>query len=507
MQDFSPLPLQGGIRIHAFVFDRGMLSGVSRLAAAWVRSVQQSPGIADSALSSNSIAHHWLASVGCALHDTHNALKWALSPFLIEGATCLEMRRVQENLGKNLSYLVQQLPTFLRMVLRVRDKPDDEEAVRTYWQCLGIASDWLGRFVAVDPLWFQGGLWVNPPNQEHADLEDVTAVILYLFRFRPHTESRWLSMGPLLACVLVGFTELSSFTAKHTVSSADTLTSAAELLCKESFLHFAAVAALVAFPCESLLLELMEDARVCHRQQEILQCLQVEKKWLEDLPWLVWSRLDSVLGRQLPMHLRSEVLQAAAVAQGYVHMKLFQPLAALPWSLLQGDVAANVKKVASGPVPQEEVAKNIWALSLSSTGTGSLCKSVDDPNPPLPTKPTSLKHSPRFHLQVSQYDYWKKGYNFSNSWSLARLLWSRGMAAWQWWLVPTLGWSILVSANVRLLTGFVLLFKPLAEALASSRTCGIRSASWPGSHRECVAVTCSSSRPLPACSSGLVVAL
>ena len=108
----------------------------------------QDAGISHSSSRSVNVLQVWC---GCALHDTHNALKWCLGALLTEGGCALRLKAVHENLRKSLYSLIMVMPLFLRSRMQIRGSSTTEDSSEPFWRSLGIAVDWLPLFVAIDP--------------------------------------------------------------------------------------------------------------------------------------------------------------------------------------------------------------------------------------------------------------------------------------------------------------------------------------------------------------------
>ena len=227
--------------------------------------------------------------------------------------------------------------------------PEDEDSVRQFWQALGVQPDWLDTLVEVDPRWDGTKIVINASLQNRSDaLEATVAVILYLWRWQQFSESRWCTIGASCRALIVSVVAgLEAVVAKCT-SDPDTSNYYLNgfLRFKAPVRRYAAVAALAAYPADSLQIELLADDRVVRRLPELQDCIQQELEFLESLGPLVWERLNRVVGDQPPRYpheLRSETLQCAYTAYGFVDRRIFQVANSLPWSLALGDIAANLE--------------------------------------------------------------------------------------------------------------------------------------------------------------------
>ena len=121
-------------------------------------------------------------------------------------------------------------------------------------------------------------------------------------------------------------------------------------------------AAIVARVPDAAHLELMEDARLLRRMQEMKQAVAEEMQWIASISDFVWSTLGSVFAGMDADHLKSRCIKSAYVAKAMFHKRVFVEASKLPWSLTQGDIAANLNALAAGPRPAELVAWKIHDL-------------------------------------------------------------------------------------------------------------------------------------------------
>ena len=118
---FSPHPKDlghQGIRIVATSFDRGMLAPMEKILFAsdhdmLLKKRSSPPCVADS-LKENLT---WRISLPCALHDCHNALKWALFGASSSPEVCKDLHIIFESLRNGFDILHAGLPRFVQLSL------------------------------------------------------------------------------------------------------------------------------------------------------------------------------------------------------------------------------------------------------------------------------------------------------------------------------------------------------------------------------------------------------
>ena len=216
-REFAPLLQEmghTGVSISHCTFDRGIFSGLARRLAQRSElhhQQQQATNATHFAVSPRLL--DWQVATGCAMHDAHNGLKWALSASLPSADIIRDLHIVVESLGNYVSELSSHLHAFVRESVAFDNRPYDRDMVYEFWVALGIGTDVLEVLVDLNP-WFSGSrLWVASTWEDHEHLtETLTRVCLYLLKLKRFTESRWCTAGSscraLVGCLAIGLDQL-----------------------------------------------------------------------------------------------------------------------------------------------------------------------------------------------------------------------------------------------------------------------------------------------------------
>ena len=87
---------------------------------------------------------------------------------------------------------------------------------------------------------------------------------------------------------------------------------------------YMAVACFACYPCESALLEILEDDRVLRNRESLERTLQEEVEYVTAVPEYTWRRLaDLVGGASTAGSVRDAAIRSACTSVGYVHRELF----------------------------------------------------------------------------------------------------------------------------------------------------------------------------------------
>ena len=238
---------------------------------------------------------------GCGLHDVQNALKWCLEP-LLKGDMLSDMHIILESLRSNAQKLLQVLPKHLLRTVVERDPEQIAglEDRRQFWSLLGVEASMLDKLQDLDPWFHNGTLLVNPlETGTSEDLEQLSAAVMYLMRWRCFTESRFLSMAEaatgFLGSMCCGLTVLAA-ELSATGSGVGTLQGLQRL--KPDIVKCFVVLAVVGATASEIQVSMMADDRLLRHQEELLSVLYEEAGVAHSLPDLVWERLALLVGEE-----------------------------------------------------------------------------------------------------------------------------------------------------------------------------------------------------------------
>ena len=340
-----------GVSIFHLVADRAVLSSLDKLfrqrhAAYYNSSFGPDLGDAKYLLEHTDM----FVSSGCSCHDIQNGLKWALEPYLQKDGLH-DLHIVIESLRNSFSLLHARLPVFLNMYVAFDTFTYNLEEVMSFWRVLGVDADMIEIVATVNPRWHSGFLWVSSSLQDDpTGMEQISAVCLYMFKWRKFTESRFGTIGPscraLLCSLLVGLEQLVAMTRSDEKATDFHLHGFVRLSC--SIRRYLVIASIVAFVPDGLLVEALTDDRLVRRCDELEGILAEEVAWVQTISDSTWRRLALVAG--LPeAHarlLRHDVVHSCHVASSYIHNKIFAVLRSYPWSLCVGNIATNLESLA-----------------------------------------------------------------------------------------------------------------------------------------------------------------
>ena len=118
--------------------------------------------------------------------------------------------------------------------------------------------------------------------------------------------------------------------------------------------------AIVSRPTDAASLLLMEDSRVPLRLQEMLDGMDEEMRWMNELNDLVWSTIAKV-GEFEGGELMDETIRDAHVSVSFVQYRIVKVATRRPWSLCVGNVRRNLEELAREDEPvSDDTTNKVW---------------------------------------------------------------------------------------------------------------------------------------------------
>ena len=354
-----------GITLSHYVFDRALYSALSRrMQQRHSLYYQVTANQEDEGRTTLGELTDWVLSTGCATHDTHNSLKWALSSVVPDpGDTVKKLFIVVESLRNGYDLLLGHLPTFLSRHLVLVDSGPDPKELRGLWTALGQDAELSQVLADLGLLWVDGRLHCRRSSVQGDLVERVHNALVAVTRFRKFTDSRWCtvgaSCGTIVACRLLGLDRWVEVVRSDPKASDFYIHGYGQL--DENVCRYTTVASMTAPLPDGVLLELLKDDRVV-RQLPVLKAIVVgELEWLASLGPFVWEQLATLQTGSSAQGLRTDCLFAANVAGSFIERRIFSAAKQEPWNLAAGDIRNNLAAL-SAIEPQDTVSKKIKQL-------------------------------------------------------------------------------------------------------------------------------------------------
>eukprot|EP00971_Amphidinium_carterae_P130147 2578225-Amphidinium_carterae.1 len=358
-------------RVSVFhqVSDRGVTHGYRAAVSGFV-ALQSAQQVEDGVHASNKNSlYQWHSSVGCALHDAHNGLKWALQVHFESGM----LRDVFAGLAcyrQSFRHIPVKLGDWLLKVLvtkPIEELPSASELM-DFYSVLGMPASLLDTVCSEMHLCWDATKKVLLISTGFMSKSDGVAILsgclLDCWRFPSFSDSRWLSIG--LSCR--GFTLAMSLGFKHcfdwmrqqrTISPF--YSSGADQF-QDSCISFCLVAGLSSYLTDSFVTMVMGNGAVASQQEALHEAVVEELTYVEGLQVSVWKRLSSFVSIG-PGTVRDMVLHSMHLSHGFLTWRVFEELQEAPWCLLAGDLASNLSALKeSETCPDEPITRKIQTL-------------------------------------------------------------------------------------------------------------------------------------------------
>ena len=325
----------------------------------------------------------WVVATPCAVHDTHNALKWALFMFLMDALLLKDMWQVTASLHNAHDLLVQHLCTWLLShvtFVSQEDLPSDVH-LKMLWTALGLSEDVVNILVELQAIWSpsEGKLLLcSAAKSKEGLMGTLTGCIIAVWKFKLFKEQRWVSQGSnsrtMAAALLLGLQSQVAAVRDDPLASDYHIHGFAKLSPK--MLKYIFVCSLSSYVSDALLSSLLEDPRVPSRMDKLLQAMESKLVWLESLDLGVISLMASIA--DVPSEdLFSDIIKAGHVAASFFDFRVLYKAREPPWVWATGDHEWKMKILLEQDPPTEPVSLKIYKLAKKKWPTPQLYGGLD----------------------------------------------------------------------------------------------------------------------------------
>ena len=237
------------------------------------------------------------------------------------------------------------------------DDIDDCDDVMCFWIRMGVPADHLDDIVRANPRWNGQALLVSSSVLSESDpIGFVQGIILFIFKFRKFSESRWLQTGVssrgLAASVSVGLLQVMRMVRADPHNTDDHAHGIEELTIP--VMKHACIASLVASVCETAHATALQEERLLRIADDLEQTVLQEVQFLVSTTTYTWTRVHALIGdaAYTVADFRSDCILAGHVSASYIERRVFVQLRGYPWALARGDIGQNLRELAAHPNPQ-----------------------------------------------------------------------------------------------------------------------------------------------------------
>ena len=238
---------------------------------------------------------HLHTTVGCACHCAHNSLKWALHAEFEDTALLKDVHVAFSSARACYNYVTTGTVEWLHFALDPKDKihlpaPQDLEAL---WTFLGMDVDLVEQLTRWRLICRSdaGYLELDVEVMRSESIEELTTILLQVWRHEGFTASRWATMGTSSRCMIrstfTGFDSCLKYL--HSQDKVSDFYCGARLALNKDQKRFLALLSLVSGPAEHVLASAMQDNRIPQQVEQLRSNIQHDREYLSSLPGLVWS--------------------------------------------------------------------------------------------------------------------------------------------------------------------------------------------------------------------------
>lgn len=324
----------------------------------------------------------WIICTPCAVHDSHNAFKWAMkeqfdNPDLLR-TVFIGSCSVRNSMDVIMAYLAEWAAASVQ-----ESPPLDEVArqdLRVLWTTLGVDDEVVHVLTNTLELRLDGAkVLVRQGGNFQDTLNIVVCALMAVWRVTKFTESRWLSIGKssraLVASRLTGLKLLLEYASKKPSVSAY-YTGGFFRMQAEEWLFLVQTAVVARVP-ETVQEGLLRDSRVALHAPKLKADMAKAMDHLASLPSWLWSTL-ATLGGIDGQQLKAQCIRSAHRACAFMQFRVFESAESLPWSLCRGDVVSNLRALKEGPRPAKcDISAKAWDLLDMGWSVQSLRRMVD----------------------------------------------------------------------------------------------------------------------------------
>ena len=306
----------------------------------------------------------WVVSTGCACHDGHNSLKWALHAHFENLSLLKDCHIIIASLRNAYDLIMKHLPAWVRGHVKFVDNSPRRDDCYLVWTSLSVEPDIANLLADLRLRWSGSCLEIHSDWQKDVEVyEHISYCILAVWNFRKFSDSRWLSVGTssrsCIAACLLGLQSVLTFARRQPHNREEFIKGVDRL--KPEAMHFMLMAGMISFVSQQFILSVLDDDAILNNLDGLRNTVSAEVDWLMKLPLAFWTVVASVCSVS-PTTLRNEVVEGALVSAGDIYKKVFRVALQYPWKLALGDVDANLEALRQLPAPREETTLQIWTL-------------------------------------------------------------------------------------------------------------------------------------------------
>eukprot|EP00971_Amphidinium_carterae_P349089 6490841-Amphidinium_carterae.1 len=293
----------------------------------------------------------WHVSIDCALHATHNSLRWALPELYIEKEVINEAYVCMMSGKQCYLGIIECMDSWLSEVLCACTPAELPNAadLQEMWVMLGCDPETVELLVGMRVVFRmtdQRLLVSLDVIERDSFMADISRALLACWKLDAYTESRWLTLGKAgrsyMRAHLVGFASIMEH-AKEKKTVTQYQSGGYDRKSSKVGLLFALLGFVASIP-ETMMAWLLRDNRLPLYVDKANSDMFAEFTRIADLGDFVWESMASVVAEEVDI-LKGMVIRASHRALAFVHDKVVVKASSRPWTLTHGDINGKLRGI------------------------------------------------------------------------------------------------------------------------------------------------------------------
>ena len=329
--------------------------------------------------------HHLHTRVGCACHCAHNSLKWGVLDEFADTSMLKDIHVAFSSARACYVHVTTGILDWLHFALNPKEKihlpsPDDLHALWTFlgldFELVEALTRW--RIICRSDL---GYLELDAEVMRSESIEELTTLLLQVWRHEGFTASRWATMGTASRCMirssLTGFDSCLKYLHSH-----DQVTEfycGAFLALNTPQKRFLSILAFASGPAEHVLASAMQDNRIPRQVEQLRSNIQADLDYLSSLPSMTWSVVAKFCQEEV-YTLKHSVYSAVLTSVAYLERGLLLPASEMPWKLCHFDTAQEaLQYLASQSIHDlhDRVSHKLFVMLKAGLSKHHLCHAIE----------------------------------------------------------------------------------------------------------------------------------
>ena len=370
-----------GCVVEHYCWDRANIVGLDRETRKW-HLEQDLPALPAHISPATARLTEFVLVTPCALHDSQNGFRWSLIEQMSNKELMRDIYIGIESLRRSQDLIQEYMFEWLGKVRRAREDQGEDWVNRRRQVWLGLSVDMeTADLLAADlqVYWDGNTLWtLRGALQDRDVVSALASALLACWRFQKFSDSRWLTVGSSARNLVVGFLtgieSLVKFIDKNPAASKFYLKGFGRM--EQSRKQFLVYASIVSVVAEQFQCQLMKDSRVAKNSDKLWQATAKAVRWVVDLPAQTFALLGSVCGLG-GEQIANVCIGGAHTSLEFIWRRVLSHADALPWSLVRGDIAENLRELAAGSKPDEPASGQLWELMNQNFNVAQLVATVE----------------------------------------------------------------------------------------------------------------------------------